>query len=127
MSGLSLGSIVIYVESGAKEVLEFYRTAFGLAVRYYDDGLKFGEPETGAPSIMVASYAAGEYMVGDQFRRPADNRPEGVEIAFLTDDVPAAFAKAVAAGAAPIREPRTMPWGQTVAYVRGTRVLSSVS
>jgi predicted enzyme related to lactoylglutathione lyase len=32
-------------------------------------------------------------------------------------DVPAAYARAVAAGGVPVREPRAMPCGQTVAYV----------
>ena len=41
--------------------------------------------------------------------------PAGFEVGLIADDVPAAFAPAVAAGA----EPVTKPWGQIVAYVRG--------
>lgn len=41
-----------------------------------------------------------------------------MEIAFFTGDVAAAFAQAVGAGAKPMAEPKVMPWGQTVAYVR---------
>jgi uncharacterized glyoxalase superfamily protein PhnB len=111
------GATVIYVETRVRDVLEFYRAAFGFAIRYYDDNLKFGELETGQTSIMIASYAAGEYMVGDAFQRSASKRPTDVEIAFLMADVPAAYARAIAAGAKPVREPRVMPWGQTVAYV----------
>jgi uncharacterized glyoxalase superfamily protein PhnB len=33
-------------------------------------------------------------------------------------DVQAAFDSVAAAGAAPLAEPRVMPWGQTVAYLR---------
>ena len=116
-SDLTLGSVVIYVESGVREILEFYQSAFGLSIRYYDDGLKFGELETGGPTLMIASYTAGEFMVGEGFRRSVSGRSENVEVAFLMADVPGAYARAVAAGAQPIREPRTMPWGQTVAYV----------
>jgi predicted enzyme related to lactoylglutathione lyase len=32
--------------------------------------------------------------------------------------VPAALAKAVAAGAVVVQEPKRMPWGQTVAHLR---------
>ena len=39
-------------------------------------------------------------------------------IAFLTRDVSASFAKAIAEGASPITAPRRMPWGLEVAYVR---------
>ena len=45
-------------------------------------------------------------------------RPAGVEIGFLTLDVPAAFSQAVAAGAVPLAEPKVMPWGATVAYLQ---------
>jgi lactoylglutathione lyase len=117
MSNPRFGTTVIYVETGVREVLEFYKAAFGVSIRYYDDNLKFGELETGQTSIMIASYAAGEYMVGDGFQKSANKRPADIEIAFLMPDVPSAYAKAITAGAKPVREPRTMPWGQTVAYV----------
>jgi lactoylglutathione lyase len=117
MTNPTFGSTVIYVEAGVRDVLEFYKAAFGFSIRYYDDNLKFGELETGQTSIMIASYAAGEYMVGTGFQRSASKRPTDVEIAFLMLDVPAAYARAIAAGATPLREPRTMPWGQVVAYV----------
>jgi uncharacterized glyoxalase superfamily protein PhnB len=117
MPDLVLGSTVIYVESGVREVLEFYRAAFGLSIRYYDDRLKFGELETGGPTIMIASHAAAEYLIGEPFRRSLGDRPNGFEIAFIAADVATAFAKAVAAGTSPVREPTVMPWGQTVAYV----------
>jgi lactoylglutathione lyase len=39
------------------------------------------------------------------------------EIALCTPDVPAALARAVTAGAKPMRPVEVMPWGQTIAYV----------
>ena len=39
------------------------------------------------------------------------------EIAFETDDVAAAFDRAVAAGAKPVQSVRDEPWGQTTSYV----------
>ncbi len=44
--------------------------------------------------------------------------PAGVEIAFVAEDVGAAFRSALEAGATKAGEPKTKPWGQTVAYVR---------
>jgi cytochrome P450 len=80
----------------------------------YDSQLDFGELETATDAtIMISSFAAGEVMMGDKFPR----KPSSIELAFLTADVPAAYAKAVAAGAKPVSEPKKMPWGQTAAYV----------
>ena len=42
----------------------------------------------------------------------------GVEVAFTTGDVAAAYDKALAAGAKSVSKPEQKPWGQTVAYVR---------
>jgi lactoylglutathione lyase len=44
--------------------------------------------------------------------------PAGVEIAFVAEDVGAAFRSALEAGATKVAEPKTKLWGQTVAYVR---------
>jgi uncharacterized glyoxalase superfamily protein PhnB len=57
-------------------------------------------------------------MMPGAYVRPVGGRPASVEIAFYTADVPAAFTQAVRAGAVVIAEPKVMPWGQTVAYVR---------
>jgi uncharacterized glyoxalase superfamily protein PhnB len=46
------------------------------------------------------------------------NLPAGIEVGLVADDVPAAFATAVHAGASVVVEPKVNPWGQTVAYVR---------
>lgn len=46
------------------------------------------------------------------------NKPSAFEIGLVTTDVAAAFKKAIAAGAVSVSEPKTKPWGQTVAYVR---------
>ena len=54
----------------------------------------------------------------DGYCRPVDGQPAVVEIAFLTRDVSASFAKAIAEGAVPITAPGRMPWGLEVAYVR---------
>jgi catechol 2,3-dioxygenase-like lactoylglutathione lyase family enzyme len=41
-----------------------------------------------------------------------------MEIGLACADVPAANARALAAGASGLAAPLTKPWGQTVAYVR---------
>jgi uncharacterized glyoxalase superfamily protein PhnB len=44
--------------------------------------------------------------------------PPAIEVAFTTEDVPGAYAAAIAAGAEPVAVPVSKPWGQIVAYVR---------
>ncbi len=46
------------------------------------------------------------------------NKPFGIEIGFVTDDVEETVAKAVDAGAKVVENSKTKPWGQTVAYVK---------
>jgi lactoylglutathione lyase len=116
-SDLTLGAAVIYVDEGAKAVLDFYTQAFGLTLRFYDATFDFGELETGASAVAVASHRAGAFMVGERYPPVSHPHPVNVELALLTTDVPAAFNRAVAAGCLPLCEPKIMPWGQTVAYV----------
>ncbi|MGH1470422.1 MAG: VOC family protein [Cellvibrionaceae bacterium] len=114
---VKLSSIVIYTEGKAKDVIDFYVKAFGLSIRYYDENLDFGEIETGQVSIMIASYTAGKFMVGEEFLKSPDDKANNVEIAFITDDVKVAYDRAIRAGAKNARPPTEFPWGQTAAYV----------
>ena len=114
---MQFGGTVLYVDQ-VPPVMDFYRRAFGLNVRFFDETLGFAELETGGSMLAIAAHSLGEMLMPNRYVRPADGRPTSVEIAFLTSDVPASFAKAIAEGATPITEPRRMPWGLEVAYVR---------
>jgi len=114
---MQFGGTVLYVDQ-VSAVVDFYRRAFGLNVRFLDETLGFAELETGGSMLAIAAHSFGEMLMPNQYLRPAKGQPAGVEIAFLTLDVPASFAKAIAEGAAPITPPRRMPWGLEVAYVR---------
>jgi predicted enzyme related to lactoylglutathione lyase len=115
--GLKFGATSIFVED-VVATLDFYLRAFGLERQFYDPDYEFGELETGGPPIAFGSHRLGDRLMPDTYLRPEGGQSSGVEIAFFTPDVPAAFARAVAAGAVPLAAPRVMPWGQTVAYVR---------
>ena len=114
---VQFGGTVLYVDH-VSPVVDFYRRAFGLALRFYDEALGFAELETGGSTLAIAAHSLGEMLMPNEYSRPADGRPVGVEIAFLTCDVPGSFAKAIAEGASPIASPKRMPWGLEVAYVR---------
>lgn len=114
---MNYGSTVLFVDD-VPAVLDFYRRAFGFETRFYDDSYQFGELDAGGAVLGFASHACGEKMMPGGYTPPADGKPAGVEIAFFTPDVTAAYDKAINAGAVAVAEPKAMPWGQTVAYVR---------
>ena len=92
--------------------------ALQFIVRDLNAQAALAELETGGSTLAVAAHSLGEMLMPGAYRRPVDGQPVGVEIAFVTRDVPASFAKAIAEGASPIAAPRRMPWGLEVAYVR---------
>jgi lactoylglutathione lyase len=97
----------------------FYEQAFGLQRRFVDESGQYAEMETGETTLAFASDELGASNLPGGFRRnDAAELPAGVEIAFVTEDVDAAFRSALEAGATNVAEPKTKPWGQIVAYVR---------
>jgi uncharacterized glyoxalase superfamily protein PhnB len=114
---MQFGATILYVDV-VSPVVDFYRRAFGLELRFFDEALGFAELETGGPTLAIAAHSLGEMLMPDGYSRPAEGHPAGVEIAFFTRDVPASFAKAIAEGARPVAPPKRMPWGLEVAYVR---------
>jgi len=115
-----LGYAILYVKDVSAS-LTFYEKAFGLSRRFYnnDHGKEYGELETGAARLAFASLPlAKEQLKQDVVTTSPDKPPLGFEIALVSPDVPALFARAVKAGATAVSEPATKPWGQTVAYLR---------
>jgi lactoylglutathione lyase len=117
---VSLGYVILYVKDVSAS-LAFYEKAFGLSRRFFNDdgGKAYGELETGAACLAFASLQmANEHLKQDVVAASLDKAPLGVEIALVTPDVPALYARAVKAGATPVSEPAIKPWKQTVAYLR---------
>lgn len=118
---IALGYVILYVPDVAAS-LRFYEEAFGLDRRFFhqEGPQAYGELETGSTRLAFASVelAASNFAGHEVIIASADRPPLGSEIAFVTDDVAALFGRAVQAGAVPLSEPSTKPWGQMVAYVR---------
>ena len=110
---------ILYVPDVARSIA-FYESAFGLTARFVADSGEYGELDSGPTTLGFAQedFAAGGR--GGLRARPLrpDDEPPPCEVAFACDDVPAAYDRALAAGATAITEPTQKPWGQTVAYVR---------
>jgi lactoylglutathione lyase len=115
---MKYGYTIIYVPS-VEETLEFYKRAFGFEIRFIHESKAYGELATGETTLAFASHEMGDINLGGKYTRVnVDDIPVGIELAFITEDVDAAYKKAVSAGAAPFKEPEKKPWGQIVAYVR---------
>jgi lactoylglutathione lyase len=117
---VSLGYVILYVKDVSAS-LAFYEQAFGLSRRFFNDdnGKAYGELETGAARLAFYSFELAKTQLKDGFTAASpDKAPLGFEIALVTPDVPALFARAVKAGAIVVSEPETKPWGQTVACLR---------
>jgi lactoylglutathione lyase len=104
-------STIIYVPEVAAAI-EFYEKAFGLERGFVASDSSYGTLAGDGDGL---SFAA-PHVAPDTER--AGDPPAGFEVWIEAADVPAAFAAALDAGAAPVTEPAEKPWGQTVAYVR---------
>ena len=115
---MRFGYTIAYVREVKKSVA-FYERAFGLKRRFVDESGQYAEMETGETTLAFAANELGHSNLPGGFREndPAEP-PAGVEIAFVAEDVGAAFHSALEVGATKVAEPKTKPWGQTVAYVR---------
>jgi lactoylglutathione lyase len=110
---------LLYVQDVAAS-LRFYERAFGLKTRFLAEGGMYGELEVEGPvslGFVGNQQAAGNLPDGFVANDPKA-RPGGFEVGLVTEDVHAAFAKAVKAGAEPAAAPTAKPWGQVIAYVR---------
>ncbi len=115
---MKLGYTIIYVPDVAAS-LGFFEKAFGLAPKFIHESGTYGELNTGETTLSFAAHELGDMnFPGGHVHADQSVQPLGFEIAFVTEDVQLAHAKAVEAGAAELAAPQRKPWGQTVSYVR---------
>jgi lactoylglutathione lyase len=115
---MRFGYTILYVRDVAAS-LELYEKAFGQERRFVHDSGQYAELETGATTLAFASRDLAASNLPPAVRPAQVGAPTpAFEVCFVTEDVPAAFTRAVEAGAEGVTEPQTKPWGQAVAYVR---------
>ena len=114
MKNLKFKYTILYVKN-VTDTLIFFETAFGFKRAMLHESGDYGELDTGNTTL---SFSSLELMksIG---KNPGQAKPANptFEIAFETDNVPEALAKAMDAGATLIQDAEKMPWGQTTAYV----------
>ena len=116
MELLKLGYVIHFVPDVAKTVA-FYEEAFGLTRMFIHESGQFAQMDTGTTCLCFCAEATAGDGVSFEPVRP-ERTPPGIEIGLVTNEVTAAFERAVAAGATPVIVPVEKPWGQTVSYVR---------
>lgn len=115
---MKLGYTIIYVPDVTAS-LAFFEQAFGLKRKFLHESGTYGELDTGETTLSFAAHALGEMnFAGGHVHADRSAQPLGFEIALVTDNVPSAHTKAIAAGAREMAAPSQKPWGQVVSYVR---------
>jgi len=115
---MQFGYTIVYVRD-VNASIDFFERAFGLQRAFVTPDGEFGTLATGSTALAFCHHDTARDSVGHDYLAAEDSdRPLGIEIGLVTDDVAAACDRAVAAGATLLNPPKTKPWGQTVAYVR---------
>lgn len=109
---MKLGYTITYVPDVAAS-LTFFEQAFGLKRKFLHESGTYGELDTGETTLSFAAHELGDMnFPGGHVHADRSAQPLGFEIALVTDDVPTAHARAVAAGARVMAAPSSKPWGQ---------------
>lgn len=114
---MKLGYTIIYV-ADVPTTVAFYETAFGLTRRFIHESNLYAEMETGGTVLAFAGNEAAEMNGLAILPNDPASLAAGWEICFVTDEVEAAFERAVSKGCKPVSSPSEKPWGQTVSYMR---------
>ena len=95
-----------------------YTEAFALDLHVDDhEGVKHGEGDRWISGRHAATtWKDGAFMHFALYQAKGDGPSRGAQIGFAVDDIDAAHARAVAAGAEVIHAPRDEPWGPTSRY-----------
>lgn len=114
---MKLGYTILYVENVSATV-EFYQKAFGLNLLFIHESLTYAEMDTGTTKLAFASFELAK-MHGFELSHLTDKKiSHPFELAFVTDDVVAAYETALKNGASALKVPEEKPWGQIVGYVK---------
>lgn len=112
---MKLRYTILYVED-VEKTLTFYTEAFGIARGMLHESGDYGELQSGDTKLSFSSLGLMKSLGKTVMAK--SGTADTFEIAFETDDVAVALAKALDFGAELVQDKAEMPWGQTTAYVR---------
>ncbi len=115
---VKLGYTILYVADVTKSI-EFYESAFGFQRKFISPENDYGELLTGETTISFASLELANSNLRSGFVvSKQTNKPFGIELGLVTENVLQVMEKAIELGAIIVEEPKEKPWGQTVGYIQ---------
>ena len=109
---------ILYVENVTKSI-EFYIKSFGFSRKFVTGENDYGEIITGETTISFASKNLANSNLKNGFiESDLKNKPFGIELGFVTENVAETIESVKNNGGIIIEEPKQKPWGQIVAYIR---------
>jgi catechol 2,3-dioxygenase-like lactoylglutathione lyase family enzyme len=116
MMQLAAPDYVVLIVADLDRAVAFYTEVLGLPLGHRSG--PYAQLATGVTRVALYERDAMASTLGvDALRGPDPDAP-GFELGFKVDDVDAAYAQLIAAGAEPATPPTDRPWGQRTAYVR---------
>ncbi|MEQ1553814.1 MAG: VOC family protein [Ferruginibacter sp.] len=115
---VKLGYTILYVSDVTKSV-EFYESAFGFIRKFITPENDYGELLTGETTISFVSKQLAHSNLKNGFIESSQTeKPFGIELALVTDNVQDTIEKSIKLGALIVEQPIQKPWGQIVGYIR---------
>jgi lactoylglutathione lyase len=115
---VKLGYTILYV-SDVEKSIAFYESAFGFQRKFLTPENDYGEINTGETTMAFVSKSLANSNLKNGFLESTLlNKPFGMELGLVTENVEAIIKNALAHGATLFEAPKQKPWGQTVAYIR---------
>jgi lactoylglutathione lyase len=115
---VKLGYTILYV-SDVEKSITFYESAFGFQRKFITPENDYGELSTGETTLSFTSKTLANSNLKNGFLESTLlNKPFGIELGLVTENVETVIEKAITLGAILVEAPKQKPWGQTVAYIR---------
>ena len=109
---------ILYVEN-VERSMAFYSKVFGYSIKFITPEKDYGEVNSGNTVLSFAVHELAASNLSKGYKRSElTEKPFGIELGFITEDVEGLYTKAIENGAIALEKPIEKPWGQKVAYIR---------
>ena len=116
-TAMRFGYTIVYVRDVAASV-EFYERAFGLERRLLHESGQYAELDTGSTALAFAAHDLAAQNLPEGLRPGGPTGSPSFEICLVTEEVEAAYERALRERAEAVAPPQKKDGGQEVAYVR---------